>query len=1212
LSRSSKSKKAGPARALLASLAARGFALTANGDSLDVRPGSLLTAEDRAALEAVLDGLLALLATTAAVAISGKVFLYERRWSGQRFGPVGGFVSFDTETELIPDDPAAPPPRLALASAAAGDQAALIHPDDVGAFVLAHRDLRFVGHNSDFDFWVVERHLRERGEAEALAGWWAIADEGRLHDSMLLDMLVRLARDDSFPEPRGLDVVAHEYAGLAIDKNDPYRMRYREIIGKDWGTVEPGFFSYAVRDAIATGAAHEALRQEAKELAAAFPGTDVLPDAAERFGLLTETVQARKAIALAAVERHGVSIDRGRVGAVSADLRARLESSVAEARRLCPELYKVNKRGELVYSVKSGAPSRSNKALDAQLVKVKEELREQAGVAVSVPLTKKAKLPSRSAKFWAEYKDLHPFLAAWVEVEETAKLRQFCSRLQQDRVHPRYTTLVRSGRTSASSPNIQQIPRGGGFRGMFVPSEGHFLLTADYSFIELRTLAAVCERRFGESKLADVIRSGTDPHAHTAAMMLGVPPEEFLGWKKDPSRAKQYEEARQAAKAVNFGTPGGLGAASLADYAKRTYKVPLTVEEAAEKRSRLVSEVYPELNDRDGYLAEDAPALVARNLGVRVEDARRELGDTYLPCIYKVLAGNPTKKDGQPYKERYSRRVWAAVLRLCPPFPAGELDRLFLKAGMDRDPDSTAPPLGPDDPVNGLGHRDLARRVCQAGVATLTGRIRGRVPYSAARNTPFQGLAADGAALALFALVKEGFRVVAFVHDEVLIELRDEGGYVPLDRVRRVEEILKREMEKTTPGVPVGVESALARRWDKRAKLVEKDGKVYPWEPPDPPPDTTPPPPDKKESEGWEKQNDGSSKKSASAPTAGSSTAPSDATSAASRSAAPAVSKKVAPTAATPASTSSTRTTEPPRPAGKLTPPLKWHGSKGGLAGWIVPLFPRHLKYVEAYAGSLAVLLARDPEDESFWWQGRDADGRQVKGVVEVASDLNGDLLAFYQALRDPELYPRLRHRLELTLASEAEWNHAREALEGGQVKDPTERAALLFVFNRLSRQGLMRDFMSPSTGRTRSLMNEQASAFNGALAGLAAAHERLRRVVFVCRPAVEVIRAEDAEATFFYLDPPYKAETRVAREAYGRFEMGEDSHRELLDTLAGIRGKFLLSGYTSPLYDLYAERHGWARLAREVVKHSSGAKTKPRATEVLWANYPLREGGEA
>jgi hypothetical protein len=43
--------------------------------------------------------------------------------------------------------------------------------------------------------------------------------------------------------------------------------------------------------------------------------------------------------------------------------------------------------------------------------------------------------------------------------------------------------------------------------------------------------------------------------------------------------------------------------------------------------------------------------------------------------------------------------------------------------------------------------KELAAKVCHAGVATLSGRVRGRVTYSQARNTPFQGLAADGAAL---------------------------------------------------------------------------------------------------------------------------------------------------------------------------------------------------------------------------------------------------------------------------------------------------------------------------------------------------------------------------------------------------------------------------------------------------------------------------------
>jgi hypothetical protein len=114
----------------------------------------------------------------------------------------------------------------------------------------------------------------------------------------------------------------------------------------------------------------------------------------------------------------------------------------------------------------------------------------------------------------------------------------------------------------------------------------------------------------------------------------------------------------------------------------------------------------------------------------------------------------------------------------------------------------------------------------------LTGRIRGRVTYCQVRNTPFQGLAADGAALALFSLIKEGFRVVGFIHDEMLVELPDEGGYVSEDKVQRVVEIMCREMEGVLVGdIPVECEAALSTCWSKEAKLNVRDGKVFPWNP---------------------------------------------------------------------------------------------------------------------------------------------------------------------------------------------------------------------------------------------------------------------------------------------------------------------------------------------------------------------------------------------
>jgi hypothetical protein len=793
---------------------AAGVRLLRAGDRLRLSgPAGSLTPEMLAAAATHKAALLDLLGAggesvnaIASVTISGKVYHYRRRWAGEPLLSVDGYIALDTETDLVPLDREIP--RLALASASASDESScLIHPDDVGAFILAHRNLDFVCHHAAFDFWVLAEHLRNRGEEDACQAWWDLAATNRLHDSMLLDMLVRLARDDSYPDPRDLATVGRHYADLEISKEDPFRMRYGEIIGADWSQVEDGFFDYAAKDAIVTHLAYRAIREQALALVEQFGrhSRDILPDALERFGLLTEALQVKKAIALAQITRNGMCLDRQRLDDAEADLRQRRDEAVGRVRKICPDLYVLGEDNKLKLTP-TGSPSRSTAALAAKLQAVVERFRQE-GMDIRVPFTGKTRKPSTSTKFWAEYADLDEFLASWIDAEELCKMLQFFSHLREDTVHPSYVTLKRSGRTSCREPNIQQIPRDGPLRLAFVASPGHLLLAVDYSFIELRTFAATALHRYSWSDMADIIKAGVDPHANTAAMMLDVSLEEFLSWKddetaKDGQKLKdRYAAARQAAKAVNFGVPGGLGAASLVSYAHKQFKVALTPEQAQERREAL-KKVYKEL---DLYLAEDGTAIVARNLRAPLQQVRRTLGDWHISCIRKVLEGNPVRNDGQPYKESFVDRIWGAL------------------AAVNRDPELK------EALYERLPSQALARKVCQAGVTTLTGRIRGGVRYTQARNTPFQGLAADGAALALFALVKEGFRVVGFVHDEVLVELPDEGGYVSADRVRRVEEILCREMERVLVGsIPVGVESKLSRRWSKKAGLVVTDGKAFP------------------------------------------------------------------------------------------------------------------------------------------------------------------------------------------------------------------------------------------------------------------------------------------------------------------------------------------------------------------------------------------------
>ena len=68
--------------------------------------------------------------------------------------------------------------------------------------------------------------------------------------------------------------------------------------------------------------------------------------------------------------------------------------------------------------------------------------------------------------------------------------------------------------------------------------------------------------------------------------------------------------------------------------------------------------------------------------------------------------------------------------------------------------------------------------------------------------------------------------------------------------------------------------------------------------------------------------------------------------------------------------------------------------------------------------------------------------------------------------------------------------------------------------------------------------------------------------------------------------------------------EMTEADHAHLLWALIDLKGKFLLSGYRSDLYDRIGEKHGWTRHDFDLPNNSAGGGSKRRMTECLWANY--------
>lgn len=750
------------------------------------------------------------------VLIGNFPFTYHQWRPGERMP--AGIIALDTETERIEGVEI---PSLALVVASSGRKNVLVHPDDLPAFLLSHSRSEFVCHNAAFDFWVIHAHLNQMNEQAALASWVQVVSDRRMHDTMLLDMLLRLARgnnansygDSEKLPPRNLAVVVRDYTGFVISKEDPYRLRFGELIGANWQDVERGFFEYAIKDSICTFHTYREMRAQAIEVmesqgysSKAQPTFEIYPDAPARFGLLSEAIQVEADIALSAISRNGLHTNLQRHHLAESAFRREFEPVVDELMSKYPGVIVQDRSGKPRLTA-GGLPQKSHTHLDKQLSVAVEEIRQQTGTDVILPKTPKGRV-SHKQDDWKDPLDRHAFVKLWSKFEKLAKTKQFLESLNRTVIHPRYNVLVRTGRTSCSEPNMQQVPRDDLFRQIIVPSLGHLLLCVDYSYIELVTLAAVCQTRFGYSLLGDVIRKGIDPHCYTAAMLANVSLEEFMLWKRSDN--DRFKLARQQAKPVNFGVPGGMGPAALVDYAKNTFKVQMTLEQAENFHSRLTKIIYPELGC---YLAGDAMAQLARRLNVAESICMDRFCFSDMEAaqaaatVRKIVRGQPIKKDGTPYSPKFVAKTWQHLV---------DINRnLTLSADLH----------------GKIGSPQLAAKLFTNAAVTLTGRIRGDVAHTQQLNTPFQSLASDGAKRALGRLVLEGYRVVGFVHDEILIELPDQGGYVDRSVVESVVSIMCDSMQQMTGNVPVRCEYTLSDRWSKNAELIVDGDKVRVWRP---------------------------------------------------------------------------------------------------------------------------------------------------------------------------------------------------------------------------------------------------------------------------------------------------------------------------------------------------------------------------------------------
>lgn len=257
-----------------------------------------------------------------------------------------------------------------------------------------------------------------------------------------------------------------------------------------------------------------------------------------------------------------------------------------------------------------------------------------------------------------------------------------------------------------------------------------------------------------------------------------------------------------------------------------------------------------------------------------------------------------------------------------------------------------------------------------------------------------------------------------------------------------------------------------------------------------------------------------------------------------------------------------------------------FYGGKYGHLDFILPHIPIDAKhFCDVYGGSAAIILNMPP------------------APVETYNDLDGELCNFFKVLRDNG--SELTEKLQLTPFSRQELAQACEPY--GDIDD-VERARRFYVRARQTRTALAQ---ASTPGRwahyvltSRREMAGSVSRWQGAITQLPDVTSRLLRVQIENAPAVEVVVRYDTPDTVFYLDPPYVHSARGDSTVYA-FEMTDADHEELAALLHSIRGRAVLSGYRTDLYDrLYED---WTRIDGPI--KTAHSVLKPRR-ECLWLNF--------
>jgi len=258
---------------------------------------------------------------------------------------------------------------------------------------------------------------------------------------------------------------------------------------------------------------------------------------------------------------------------------------------------------------------------------------------------------------------------------------------------------------------------------------------------------------------------------------------------------------------------------------------------------------------------------------------------------------------------------------------------------------------------------------------------------------------------------------------------------------------------------------------------------------------------------------------------------------------------------------------------------ISYYGGKQRMVSTILPLLPpqdTYDLYCEPAVGGGAVFHAKEPSP------------------VEVINDLDGRVVNFYRMVKSQ--YELLDKLIKQTPHSRQAHKEAEHVLKNQDLYSNVKIAWAFWVQTNMSfASSIFAGFAyARKKNSCEKKMFNKREAFDKNYAS------RLELVQIEQEDMIKVIKSRDSERSFFYVDPPYFNSECGHYKGYT-----QEQFVNLLTTLAGIKGRFLLSSYESDVLQEHTDINGWDTI-KKTMPIAVSHKVKKDKIEVLTANYPI------